>query len=170
MTLNEQDDVTWEDLPKILDMRDRQSAYVLLTMLYINSGAKERAELCNLWPFERTWSHGSAASLTFRIGENFSPKDRIISGLIAYTIAPEVREGDYRDTMAHLAWYYQCLVVVGEDPDAIFRDIARISDSTVATWLTDFADRTPEYKSLKAFCLERYISPNGEVGIRSVPW
>jgi hypothetical protein len=164
--VNDVNNATWERLSDLLNMEDRQAAFILLTKAYVASAAEQRTKLCEMWPFGRVWKFPPADTLTFRNGERFPPKDRIVSALIGYTLAPEIRCPDYRDTMVALAWIYHAAALVGEDPNALFREIAAISDPTVGMWLTDFANRKPADKSMEAFCLKSYVSSTGEVGLQ----
>lgn len=156
-------------LGRLFSMADRQSAFVLLTKMYIASSFQRRAELIESWPFDNTWQVPPRDRCTFRIGEPFSPEDRIKARLVVYSMRPEWKQLydlDYRDVMVDIARNYHSARIVQIDADELFREIAGVSVPAAAQWLVNFADRNPDDKSMAAFCLRTYVNSDGEIGLR----
>jgi hypothetical protein len=150
-------------------MEDREAAFVRLCALYVSVDQNIRENIRAAWPFARSWRLPNGSNLTFWRDQQFSPRERIVADLIALTLDPEIRQPDFRDELMNLAQTYHSAKVAGLDPDALFYEIAKLSDPTVGRWLSDFADRKPDDKSLQAFCMAQYTSEFGEIGIRRLP-
>jgi len=80
-------------------------------------------------------------------------------------IAMSVCDGgpDYRDDLMSIAYCYHNLLLLGDDADAVLREVAEMSGPRFANLLRGFVERSPESKSPEKFGIKVEQRPDGPV-------
>lgn len=143
-------------LQPILEDQDRAKAYHDLAEAYMASDPSFRMTVSKYWNFGKKWG----------FDKSLPTLKRVQASLIFYSIAVK-QSVDFRDDLMGIATEYHRCIANGLNAEEIFRSIADVSLPFVAGILIDFIERSPEDKSLKAFCLEVVPMPGGTFEIES---
>lgn len=91
-------------------------------------------------------------------------EQRLRQSLIRMSIAG--RSGDYREDLCALAYIYHNLLLLKLNADGILEDVAHLSDEDFGELVRAFTRRQPMDKSLEAFNLKVFETPDGPVADR----
>lgn len=156
------------DIDSILSMADREEAFLLLAERYASEGSELRSFVREGWDFDVQWEFPNPSRLACRKHEKSSCEERIKASLV-YEVITSSTDADVRDNLVAWAVIYQSCCFAGIDPDATFKQVARLAPDDFARRLNAFIARQPEDKSLEAFMLQKHINADGETEIL-LPW
>ena len=139
-----------------------------LVCLYLESSLADRLTFYeqaeSVSGFFLTFAERSAA-----LAVREQSRHRVLDGLVALLIE-NCQAGDYRDTLTHLASLYHAACKIGEDANAIFKEVASYADNCAAKCMRPFPDRPFHTNSLKSMGYREANSPTGFVYERYYSW
>ena len=128
-----------------------------LTGQYLAANANKRKFIRNSFNDDASWNLILQSRVLAVEAVRQQDYDLVKKGIILHSI--ENARYDLRDNIIRLSLLYNSGKKLKEDPDILFREIAKISDSKIKNVLLSFPKRTPENKSITAMGYKEIYDP-----------